>query len=164
MLVLGELGLNWISPSNPINSKYLLIAMERTHGFSSFPRALTWIEMQTSLSKIWTSVTDFIYYDNNCYNECASINWCSCIFEFYFKGQVTAINMLEPVWGSMGKYYFISYYFPNSANSFRSFEAQFKMNLKISRMSIGLSAILTHEINGSRYSVEICTWNNIVLK
>ena len=47
---------------------YLPIA-RRTFGFMTFPRALVQSEMQTALSMIWTQVTNFISYSNNCYTK-----------------------------------------------------------------------------------------------
>ena len=44
---------------------YLPIAGERTDGFVPFSRALERSETQTASSRIWTRVTDSIYYDDN---------------------------------------------------------------------------------------------------
>ena len=52
---------------------YLPVIGESADGFMFFPRSLAPNETQTTLSKIWTLVLDFIWYDNKCYAECLLI-------------------------------------------------------------------------------------------
>ena len=51
----------------PSLSYNLFIAGGRTDGFMPFPSILTLFEMQTSLFRIWTQVTDSFSYIDNCY-------------------------------------------------------------------------------------------------
>ena len=53
--------------------KYRLPYYLPLDGLMYFSRALALSDMQTTSSRIWTQVTDFISYDDNCYSGCAFI-------------------------------------------------------------------------------------------
>ena len=48
---------------------------ERREGCLPFPGALAWRETQIASSRIWTQVTDFIFYDDNRYADCTYLHY-----------------------------------------------------------------------------------------
>ena len=77
--------LSWLSfktyflwkAKEPTCSYYLLVVGEKTDGFISLLRALSWNEMQTILSRIWTLVANSVsLYDNYC---------TTCLIIVHFK-------------------------------------------------------------------------------
>ena len=73
---------------NPTIYRYLEVG--KTNGLIPFPTASEQSETQTTLSRVWTQVTDFISHDNNRYIEsasemfeCIAINWIEEGFNLY---------------------------------------------------------------------------------
>ena len=72
---------------------YLPIAGGRIVGFILFPRALALCEMQTVLSRIWTHISEFIFYYGNRYTT----NSCKIVIVKNRMGVITS----NPEWGCL---------------------------------------------------------------
>ena len=59
--------------NEPSLSYKLHISKQRIFGFMSFSKILLLCEMETTSFRIWTLVTEFIFYDNNHYIPIASL-------------------------------------------------------------------------------------------
>ncbi len=65
---------------------YFFMAGERTNGFMSFPRVLSWSEMQIALSRIGTWLANSISYnDNHCTKDAHSSTFVAACMVFNYQ-------------------------------------------------------------------------------